>query len=429
MTEASTLEERLADVRYVYLEFCDLNGLSRSKQVTADHFLETWRTGFPVNMLLLVQTPRNHVPTGTGYGEEIGYGDGLLRPDLATMKALPWRESAVRVLCNIEFEGERVGALPRTALQSVMSDLDLDLEFGVGSELEFYLLDTDDGYDPVTDHKHEWISWATEQITPFHDRLTEWSADYDIPIQSLEHEHGPGQFEVLFDYGSPVAQADRTFDFKRVVKQAATHTGHTATFMAKPFSDESGNGYHLHVSAVRDGTNAFATETGALSETGRAFVAGVLEHADALTAIHAPTLNAYKRFDPDGFAPDSASWGFDNRLASIRIPSGTTRIENRIGSADANPYLVIASTLAAGVDGIQRALEPPTACDAAPAGDAPELPRSLDVALSALETNDILVEALGEDLVQAYVASKRRGLAAFRDDVTDWERDQFLELL
>lgn len=418
---------RLDDVQHVYLEFCDLNGISRSKQVTADHFRETWRDGFPVNMLLLVQTPRNHVPSGSGYGAEIGYGDGSLRPDPTTVKQVPWRDDAARVLCDVAFEGDPVGAAPRTALQRVLDGVDVGLEFLVGSELEFSLLDGDD-HEPVTDHKHEWVSWATEQIAPFHDRLLEWGGEYDVPIQSLEHEHGPGQFEVLFEYGPPLSQADRTFDFKRLVKRTAKHGGLEATFMAKPFGGESGNGYHLHVSALADGENAFAGDDG-LSETGRSFVAGLLDHADALTAFHAPTLNAFKRFDPDGFAPDTASWGFDNRMASLRIPTGTTRVENRIGSADANPYLVVASTLAAGADGIRRSLDPGNAAAGDPGGEHPKLPRSPDAALEALESDDVLVDVLGEDLVAAYVATKRRSLEAFRDAVTDWERDQYVELL
>jgi len=415
------------DTRYVYLEFCDLNGISRSKQVAADHFREQWEDGFAVNMLLLVQTPRNHVPSGTGYGKEIGYGDGLLRPDPATVKSVPWRDDTVRILCDVEFDGEPVSIAPRRVLQSVLADFDPELDLFVGSELEFYLLDAADGYEPVTDHKHEWISWATERIAPFQDALVELGASYDIPVQSLEHEHGPGQFEVLFEYGPPLSQADRTFDFKRLVKQAATQSGYQATFMAKPFGDESASGYHLHVSAFTDDGNAFGDEDG-LSPLGRSFVAGVLDHAEALTAFYAPTLNAFKRFDPEGFAPDTASWGYDNRTTAVRVPTGTTRVENRIASADANPYLVIASTLAAGLDGIRRSLDPCEASVGRP-DDRPALPRSPEVALRALESDEVLADSLGQELIEAYVALKRRDLEAFRADVTEWEREQYLELL
>ena len=184
----------LDEVTHVLLEFGDVNGISRSKQVTVEHFLSNWREGFPVNMLLLVQTPRNHVPEGSGYGTEIGYGDGRLRPDPDSVTRLPWRDDAVRVRCALEYEGEPVGAAPRAVLQSVLDDIDLGLDFFVGSELEFYLLE--DGA-PVTEHKHEWVSWATEVASPVYDRLVEWGPEYGVPIQSLEHEHGPGQFEEI----------------------------------------------------------------------------------------------------------------------------------------------------------------------------------------------------------------------------------------
>lgn len=418
------------DVQNVFLEFCDLNGISRSKQVTADHFRKTWQSGFPINMLVLVQTPRNHIPNGTGYGEEIGYGDGMLRPDPTTFKALPWREGAARVLCEVEYENERVGGEPRGVLQSVLDSVELDLDFSIGSELEFYLLEGDSvGFEPVTDHKHEWISWATEQVNPFYDRLTEWGPEYGIPIQSIEHEHGPGQFEVLFDYGPPITTADTTFDFKRLVKRTAQRSGHKATFMAKPLDGESASGYHLHVSAERDGKNAFADGDGGLSDDGRHFVGGILAHSDALTAFHAPTLNSFKRFRPGGFAPYTASWGYDNRTTAIRIPSGTPRIENRIASADANPYLVIASTLVAGVDGINKSIDPGDAIEGSSGARGHELPRSLELSLAALESDEVLREGLGDDLVRAYVANKCRGIEEFRNVVTEWERNQYVDVL
>lgn len=417
-------------VEHVYLEFCDLNGISRSKQVSAEYFENRWRDGFPVNMLVLVQTPMNLVPEGTGYGGEIGYGDGRLVPNPGTIKQLPWRDGAVRVLCDVEYAGEPATVAPRTVLSSLLDTLDGDLELYVGSELEFHLLDAESNTEPVTDKNREWFSAATERVTPFHDVLSAWGDAYSVPIQSLEHEHGPGQFEVLFDYGRPLAHADTAFDFKRLVKQAATHVGHTASFMAKPFAGESGNGYHLHVSAFRDGENAFAGgDSGELSDIGRQFVGGVMDHAEALTAVHAPTMNAFKRFSSDGFAPDSVAWGYDNRLASFRIPTGTRRIENRIGSADANPYLVIASTIAAGIDGIRREIEPPDPSTGQPSATRERLPRSPEIALRALESDTTLREQMGEQFVRAYVANKRRELDAFRSHVTGWECDRYLDTL
>lgn len=434
MTEqaASRMEEtiRTDGIEHVFIEFADLNGISRVKQLDAEYFLDTWEKGFPMNLLLLVQTPRSDVPQGSGLGEEIDYGDGLIHPDPTTFQRLPWREDAARVFCDFEHEGSPVPVAPRTALQRLLSDLPSDLDVFVGSELEFHLVrPVDTGYEPATSDKHECIAWATEAVTPFYTTLKEWADEYGIDIQSMQHEHGPGQLEILFDYGSPLSQADATFDFKRVVKQAARSHGFRATFMAKPFTAHEGNGYHLHVSAFDGNENAFDAQEGTLSDIGRSFVGGLLEHADALAALGTPTLNSFKRYSPGGFAPYTASWGLDNRMTAIRIPQGTTRIENRIASADANPYLVIASTLAAGIDGIERELDPGEPIAGDPVGRSPRLPHAPELALRALEADDLLVDRLGAELVRAYTATKREELERFRDHVSDWERRQYLETL
>jgi glutamine synthetase len=421
------------DLTHVFVEFPDINGISRSKQVRAEYFLDNWRSGFPMNMLLMVQTPQNEVPKETGFGEEINYGDATARPDPSTFQRLPWREDAARVICDFERNGTPVEATPRVALKSLLSELEdtLGYDWYLGNELEFYLLDPteDGGYDPATDHKHECFSWATEAVSPFYDRLTEYAAGYDVELTSLQHEHGAGQLEVLFDYGRPLEQTDTTFDFKRLVKQTARLCDQRATFMAKPYGERSGSGYHIHVSAFDGDENRFADDTGVLSDTGRHFAGGILEHADALTALSTPTLNSFKRFEPGGFAPYTASWGDDNRQTAIRVPAGTPRIENRIPSADANPYLVAAGMLAAGADGIQRELDPGEPHVGNPAGEAPRLPQSPEQALVALETDDRLTELLDAGLVKAYVGSKRRELQLFRGTVTDWEREQYVETL
>ncbi|MFC7157614.1 glutamine synthetase family protein [Halomarina halobia] len=424
---------REEEIEHVFVEFVDVNGISRSKQLSADHFLESWREGFTMNALLLAQTPRSEVPKGTGLGAEIDYGDATVYPEPETFTRLPWRPETARVLCSFEREDEPLEADPRRVLRRVLDELivPLSLEFTVGSELEFYLLDpTDDGYAPATTHKHECVTWATESVSPFYDRVSEWAPDYGIELHSLQHEHGAGQLEVLFDYGDPLGQADTTFDFKRLVKRAAHESGQHATFMAKPFGSRAGSGYHLHIGAVENGENVFGSETtDGLSERGRHFVGGLLEHVDALVAIGTPTLNGFKRHEAGSFAPYSASWGYDNRMAALRIPQGTPRIENRIASADANPYLLIAATLAAGIDGLERDLEPTAPVDVTSERASPRLPHAPELALQSLENDDVLVTALGREMVRAYTATKRHELAMFRDTVTDWEREQYLETL
>lgn len=419
------------DIEHVFVEFPDVNGISRSKQISADYFLDHWRDGFTMNLLLLAQTPQNDVPEGSGYGAEIDYGDGIVRPDPQTFRVLPWRDDAARVICDFEHAGgDPVAGAPRTVLRRVLNANEFGFDFSVGSELEFYLLErSDEEYVPATTGKHECVSWATEEVSPFYDQLTNWGDDYGITLQALMHEHGAGQLEILFDYGSPLAQADTTFDFKRLIKQVGRKHDQWPTFMAKPFAERSGSGYHLHVSAFDGDTNVFESDEGALSTRGRHFVGGLLEHADALTAFGTPTLNAFKRHEPGTFAPYTASWGEDNRMTAVRIPQGVTRTENRIASADANPYLVIASTIAAGLHGIRDEIDPGDAVTGDPAGTRPRLPRSPEVALRALENDEELASIMGEECIRVYAATKRRELEAFDDHVTEWERDQYVETL
>jgi glutamine synthetase len=442
---AAAMERRIEEegIEHVLVEMPDINGISRVKQLSAEAFLSKWRDGPAMNLAVLVQTPRNDLPTGSGLAEEVDFADGSLRPDPETLKRLPWRGSAARVLCDIEFRGEPVAAAPRQVLKDLLEGhvAEAGLEFYVGNELEFYLLEglggsAGDGSEglrelsPATSHKHECIAWATEDVMPFYERLEEWAEAYGVPLDSIQHEHGPGQLEVLFDYDAPLEGADRTFDFKRLVKQTARLADQHATFMAKPFAGESGSGYHLHVSAFEGGENAFEDDAGeGLSERGRHFLGGLLEHADALAAVGTPTLNGFKRFDPDGFVPYTASWGRDNRQTMVRIPTGTTRLESRVSAADANPYLVIAATLAAGFHGMDAELDPGDPVEGNPTGRRPELPRSPETALAALEADEVMGEYLGEDVIRAYAATKRRELEAFRDTVTAWEREHYAETL
>jgi len=431
--DGTRMEEQIAseDIDHVFVEIPDMHGIARSLQVSADHFLETWRDGFAMNMLILAATPRTDIAERTGYGEEINCADGLIHPIPDTFKRLPWRDDAGAVTCRYKFEGEPVGAYPRYVLRRVLDGLPTAYDYSVGSELEFFLLDpTDDGYEPATGHRHECVSWATESVAPFYDTLSAWAADYGVPIDVMHHEFGAGQLEALFDYGPPLDQADRTFDFKRLVDQTARKCDQLATFMAKPFTGGSGNGYHIHVSAFDGETNVFADDDRTLSAEGEHFVAGLLDHVEALTAIHTPTLNGFKRYEPGSFAPATASWGYNNRMATVRVPgTGVTRIENRLGSAAANPYLAVAATLAAGFDGVRRELEPPSPADGDPAGQFSPLPGSPELALRALETDDVLVDALGEEFVHVYTTVKRRELGEFYDHVTQWERDQYVEML
>jgi len=425
--EAMIEEVKESDVKRVVLEIVDIYGVSRSEQVSTEYFVDSWEDGYTYPIAIISCTPRTVPAPDSRYTAASNYPDGYVLPDPETFKLVPWLPDTGRVLCDFAHaDGTPVGAYPRELLRRVLRTVPPEFEFSVGSELEFYLLD--ENHDPVTPHRHEAVSWMTEEVSGWYDTLDEWAGVYELPLELMHHEYGPGQFEVLFGYGDPMTQADRAFDFKRLVKQTSRTMDRRATFMSKPFPDESGSGYHLHVGLTVDGSNAFADGEG-LSERARQFVGGLLEHADALTALQVPTLNAHKRYEPGGFVPSTASWGFGNRMAAVRIPIGEPRIEVRIGGADANPYVVIASTLAAGLHGIEAELDPGEPVEGDPAGDRPDLLRRPWLALEALEEDEYLREALGEEFVHEYVAVRRQDLAAFREAVTDWERESYVEML
>ncbi|ELZ04748.1 glutamate--ammonia ligase [Natrialba chahannaoensis JCM 10990] len=444
------------EINHVFVEFPDLNGLSRSKQFDADYFLESWEDGFTMNLALLTQTPRSDVVEGSKYGDEIDYADALVHPDPRTCRRVPWRDDAVRVISDFEFRGQPVPGAPRTVLKSVIEQVSATgLDAFVGSELECFLLEsvsasgagkrngngngktgsapgdrTGAHYVPATSDKHENLTRATEEVSPFYDRVYDWASAFGLDLTTIHHEFGAGQIEILFKYGDPLGQADRTFRFKELVKHAATACEQHATFMAKPFTDRAGSGYHLHVSLFDDGENILDGADGDLSERGRHFVGGLLEHADALAALGTPNLNGFKRYQPGTFAPYSASWGYGNRMTAIRVPGhGTTRVENRISSADANPYLVVAATLAAGLHGLEAELEPPAPSEGDPSDSRPTLPQSPREAIASLEADEVLTEYLGADVVSEYAAQKRHEIERFYSQTTAWERDEYIETL
>lgn len=418
-----------AGLEHVFVEFPDLNGLARGKQVDADYFLESWRDGFSMNLTVLEAGALDDWDPDSRYGLATDFADGTLRPLPETFTRLPWRDDAGRVLCAFTYEGDPVEASTRGALDRVLEDVaDRDLEAYAGSELEFTLLEeTDEGYRPFTSYEHECLMSATERAGPFYDRLSEWADAFGLPLTLMHHEDGAGQLEVLFEHGRPLEAADRAFDLRRLVAEVARRSEWGATFMTKPFSGGTANGYHLHVSLFREGENVLA-DGDELSTAGRGFVGGVLEHAEALAALTCPTVNALKRFVPETFAPYTASWGYNNRSTAVRIPrSDPVRVETRIPAAEANPYLTTAAVLAAGLHGMDAGLDPGEPGEGY-VTEGRRLPRTPEPALAALEDDAVLRDALGGELIDVYLDAKHAELDAFVEHVTDWEQ-RYMEVL
>ncbi|WP_413797902.1 glutamine synthetase family protein [Streptomyces iranensis] len=378
-------------------------------------------------------------------GLEAGMPDFLVRPDLTTLVALPWEPGVAWCIGDIRdpATGLPVPESPRDLLRQVIGRLlDANLTAVVGPELEYVLLDPDPD-SPV--------GWRRYAPAPGHVYTTGRRGDPDrhllrtlralhalgLDVSGGNREFDSGQFEINLSHSEALDAADRAFRFKAAIKELAHAEGRLATFMAKPFNDGGGSGFHVHLSLVdADGRNVFDAprEPYGLSASARHALAGVLAHAPALSALLNPTVNSYKRFGPDTAAPWLVNWGLDNRNALVRVPperGGAARLEARLGDATANPHLAIAGLLAAAHLGIAAAEEPPPPMtgEGRDRGTATLLPTDLGQALDALEGDDQLTDALGKPFVDAFLTFKRDELARFQRHVTDWEFREYARLI
>jgi len=441
-------EQRIEFVRF---EQADTHGISRSKLIPARHLERFAKDG--LNFLLghLGFDVQGGVALGTGYLEDMGFPDSRIFPDLATFRVLPWLDATARVICEPHFyDGRSAAAAPRYVARRQLEALrDLGYRVRAGYEYEFYLQHADGGAPPYPGIQI-FATLRNEFDGAFIHQIIRDLQAVDIDIITSNAEYGPGQQEINFAPAWDIAAADAAFTFKQGVKEIALQHGYRASFMTKPYADQSSNGCHFHHALYRvdDGSNAFDDPAGlgGLSDLARQFIAGQIAHAPALAALYAPTVNCAKRYKLFSFAPTNATWGLENRTVGLRIKGvrgANTHVENRIPCAASNPYLVLAGTIAAGIDGIRRKLEPPAPVEGIAYGmaDVTDLPTSLGAALDALEADAVLREALGEEFVKLFAAVKRHEInkargaignfdtAEFRDTVDPWEREELFEFL
>ena len=427
------LRARVIDV--VRVSYSDMIGVDRGRDVLLEELETVLGHGAAFCRAIFHTTPRGDVVPVQG-GLEKGLPDVKATPDLSTLTDLPWEPGAAWCLADVTGDdGLPAGESPRQIARHVSERLaELGLAAVIGPELEFYVCEPDDTCD------RGWKRYADEpgnvyvvgrKGDPKGILLTmlRYMRDAKLQVTAANHEFSAGQFEINLNHSELVDAADRAFRMKSAVQEIARHEGMLATFMAKPFNDEGGSGFHLHLSLVDDtGTNVFG-EGADLSPVGRAAIAGVLRHAPALAAVLNPTINSYKRFGPDTLAPWLIDWGYDNRSAMVRIPperGAAARMEVRLGDATANPYLAMAALGAAVYLGIRDGLEPPAPLEGYgyDPESAPMLPQSLTEALDALEADTALCEVLGEYFVTSFLTYKRNEVERFSRHVTDWE---FLE--
>lgn len=433
---ADDLIQRGIDV--VRVGYSDLIGADRGRDVLVSRFARTVSSGVAFCRSVYGTTPRGGVVDIKG-GMSSGLPDVLAFPDVTTMQDVPWEPGVTHCIADVyNPDGSPSLESPRMSLRRVLERFEgLGMTPIVGPELEFYVLEQSDKspsgwqrYGEGTGNVYtSGLKGDPENVLL---ESLRFLGDYGLEVIAANHEFSSGQFEINMWHGEALDAADRAHRFKAAIKELARRQGKLTTFMAKPFNDEGGSGYHLHFSAWQGETPVFddPSSPDGLSEVAHQAIAGVLAHAPALAALSNPTINSYKRFGPDTLAPWLIDWGLDNRSAMVRIPperGSASRLELRLGDASANSYLAIAALLAGAYLGIKNKLEPPAPLEGYgyDTSRSPMLPQTLDEALHALEADSELREVLGEPLVEAYLAYKRDEISRFNSWVTDWEFEEY----
>jgi glutamine synthetase len=428
---------RADGVEFVRFELPDLHGISRSKLIPIDAVEGYARKGLNMYGGILGLDTASSVVSGTGLNEEISYADSKLFPDFATLRRVPWKANTAKVICDVAFDDRSpIKAAPRYVLGNLVEEAGrLGYDVMMSHEYEFYLLDRTT-HAPLFGGVHIFNTTRNQYLGAV-DAILKNLIGIGIDLITHNCEYAPSQYEINYGPAVGLAAADKAFTFRNTVKEVAHLEGYLATFMSKPSATMAGSGCHFHISLIdrKTGENAFVDlgDKDGLSAQARHFAAGILAHAPALMALVGPTPNCYHRLKPHTFAPSSISWGIEDRSAFVRTKAtrdSGTHHEMRAASALANPYLSAAGTLAAGLLGLKAKLklEPQSV---GPSEDDPahaKLPTSLEQSLAHLEADSNFGQMLGADFLKLYLAVKRNELARFRGHITDWERNEYLEV-
>ena len=442
MSEVATiLQQWKSDgICWVRFEAPDLMGASRSKLVPIDAAFGFAEDGLNMYGGALVLDSRSDVVPGSRYHDEMSYTDHLLFPDPATASIVPWADRTARFICYSRwYDGSDQQAAPRVVLKRVLDRLSEMgyVNFG-GQEHEFYALDPATKQ-PALFGGNMIFNTQRNEYHPLVREILELLTPMGLEFITANCEYGPTQWEINYGPAAGMKAADDTFTFKTGVKELAQRHGLLATFISKPSATVAGSGAHLHVSLLdaKTGKNAFADRRSAtgLSTLAMQFIAGNIDHAAAVYAFAAPTVNCLKRRRPHTFSPSNISWGVEDRAALIRVKQGSLssrHLEYRAPSGLANPYLTLAAFLAAGIIGIEGKLKPPRASEfGKPAEDDPRwtpLPWTLHESLGALDASTELRSILGDEFVDIYLTVKRHELRRYEDHVSDWEINEYAEL-
>jgi glutamine synthetase len=422
---------RAAGEEFVLLAIPDMNGSLRGKALRPDAFESALEHGTVMTDLIIGLDPVDApIADYDRFGLRVGAPDLIVRPDPDTLHDLRWQPGWRVCLATPSWPDGSPAFASREVLRRVLDDIDA-LGFEVMAAVEYEIRIWDEEGAPASSG----ISYSLNEIgryARFLDELVPALEGLGIELSAVHTEAAPGLLELNVEARRGLAAADDAALLKFGVKQAATSMGLRASFLAKTNSGEEGSSGHVHLSLWRGETNAFAgaEPSAELAPPFSSAIAGVIEHLPAASLLLNPTINSYKRLVPGWFAPINATWGYENRSCAVRAIRSTRpdlwRFECRRPGADANPYLVLAAIGASAADGIRREATPPDPIEGdAYALDQAELPASLEAALHAFEEDGALREALGKDFGDYYAISRAWELKAWRETVTEWERERY----
>ena len=436
-------EKAVADgaVDTVLLAIADMEGRLQGKRLTASHFLDVVAEhgAEGCNYLLAVDVDMNTVEGYEMASWSRGYGDFGMRPDLDTLRMIPWHEATALVVADLEWhDGSPVLASPRQILRRQLERME---ERGwrafAGTELEFIVFtDTYEdawkgGYrnlEPTNLYNVDYSLLGTARVEPLIRRIRNSMAGAEMTVENSKGECNYGQHEINFLYDHALTACDDHVIYKNGAKEIASQEGYSITFMAK-YNELEGNSCHIHCSVQdADGGNVFADDDTIFHR----FLAGQLACMEELTLFFAPQINSYKRFVPGSFAPTAVAWGEDNRTCSMRVVGHgqARRLENRLPGADVNPYLALAAMIAAGLHGVDNELELESPLEGnAYEADKPHVPHNMYAARDLFAQSEVAREAFGEEVRDHYLNRARIEIEAFEATVTDWERFRGFERL
>ncbi|MFI6099978.1 glutamine synthetase family protein [Lentzea sp. NPDC051213] len=432
------------EIDTVLVAIVDMQGRLQGKRCAAQYFLDDvlGHSAEGCNYLLAVDVEMNPVSGFAMSSWDRGYGDFVMKPDIETLRRVPWQEGTALIMCDLVWENdEPVVASPRQILRKQLDRLAaLGLDCYVGTELEFIVFD--DTYEqawnagyrnltPSNQYNVDYSLLGTARVEPLLRAIRNGMTGAGLTVESAKGECNPGQHEIAFKYTTALRTCDQHAIYKNGSKEIASQQGKSLTFMAK-YNEREGNSCHIHLSLrAKDGAPVFAEGQG-MSELMKHFLAGQLAGLRELTYFLAPNINSYKRFVKGSFAPTAVAWGRDNRTCALRVVGHghSLRFENRVPGGDVNPYLAVAALIAAGLHGVEQklALEDEFVGNAY-ASDRPTVPTTLKEAAELFAGSQIAQEAFGKEVVDHYLNAAKVELDAFEAAITDWEKVRGFERL